>query len=218
MHVRYWMSKDVITVEEDLSLMKASQLLKEHSIKHLPVIKNGRLAGIVSDRDLKEAQPSKTTSLDIHELCYLLDRVKIKSLMSTKLQTINPEEVVEKAAAVMLEKDISALPVVNKEGELEGIVTKGDLFRAMIAISGITQAQLQFGAQIKDRPGAVKEVSDSIRVQGGRVVSIATHHEDAPDGFLNIYIRCKEIENEEALFAELEGKVKVLYRAHYKID
>ncbi|MEJ2429144.1 MAG: CBS and ACT domain-containing protein [Deltaproteobacteria bacterium] len=218
MHVRYWMSKDVITVEEDLSLMKASQLLKEHSIKHLPVVKNGRLAGIVSDRDLKEAQPSKATSLDIHELCYLLDRVKIKSLMSTKLQTINPEEVVEKAAAVMLEKDISALPVVNKEGELEGIVTKGDLFRAMIAISGITQAQLQFGAQIKDRPGAVKEVSDSIRVQGGRVVSIATHHEDAPDGFLNIYIRCKEIENEEALFAELEGKVKVLYRAHYKID
>ncbi|MEJ2365868.1 MAG: CBS domain-containing protein, partial [Deltaproteobacteria bacterium] len=166
------MSKDVITVEEDLSLMKASQLLKEHSIKHLPVVKNGRLAGIVSDRDLKEAQPSKATSLDIHELCYLLDRVKIKSLMSTKLQTINPEEVVEKAAAVMLEKDISALPVVNKEGELEGIVTKGDLFRAMIAISGITQAQLQFGAQIKDRPGAVKEVSDSIRVQGGRVVSI----------------------------------------------
>ena len=218
MHVRYWMNKDVITVEEDLSLMKASQLLKQRSIKHLPVMKEGRLAGIVSDRDLKEAQPSKATSLDIHELCYLLDRVKIKNLMSTRLHTINPEEVVEKAAAVMLENDISALPVVNKKGELEGIVTKGDLFRAMIALSGIKQAQLQFGAQIKDRPGAVKEVTDSIRVHGGRVISIATHHEDAPDGFLNIYIRCKEIENEEALFAELEGKVNVLYQAHYKID
>ena len=217
MHVRYWMSKDVITVEEDLSLMKASKLLKDHSIKHLPVVKNGQLAGIVSDGDLKQAQPSEATSLDIHELCYLLDRMKIKSVMSTKLYTINPEEVVEKAAAVMLENDISALPVVNKKGELEGIVTKGDLFRAMIAISGIKQAQLQFGAQIKDRPGAVKEVTDSIRVHGGRVVSIATHHEDAPDGFLNIYIRCKEIENEEALFAELEGKVEILYRAHYKI-
>ena len=217
MHVRYWMSKDVITVEEDLSLMKASKLLKDHSIKHLPVVKNGQLAGIVSDGDLKQAQPSEATSLDIHELCYLLDQMKIKNVMSTKLYTINPEEVVEKAAAVMLENDISALPVVNKKGELEGIITKGDLFRAMIAISGIKQAQLQFGAQIKDRPGAVKEVTDSIRVHGGRVVSIATHHEDAPDGFLNIYIRCKEIENEEALFAELEGKVEILYRAHYKI-
>jgi acetoin utilization protein AcuB len=212
------MSRKAITVDEDLSLMKASRLMKEHSIKHLPVVKNGRLIGIVSDRDLKEAQPSKATSLDIHELYYLLDQVKIKNLMSVDLHITTPEEVVEKAAATMLEHDISALPVVNEEGELEGIVTKGDLFRAMIAISGIKQAQLQFGAQIKDRPGAVKEVTDLIRVHGGRVVSITTHREDAPGGFLHIYIRCKEIENEGALLTELEGKGKVLYRAHYKID
>ncbi|MGD8370000.1 MAG: CBS and ACT domain-containing protein [Syntrophobacterales bacterium] len=218
MHVRYWMSRKAITVDEDLSLMKASRLMKEHSIKHLPVVKNGRLIGIVSDRDLKEAQPSKATSLDIHELYYLLDQVKIKNLMSVDLHITTPEEVVEKAAATMLEHDISALPVVNEEGELEGIVTKGDLFRAMIAISGIKQAQLQFGAQIKDRPGAVKEVTDLIRVHGGRVVSLTSHHEDAPEGFLNIYIRCREIENEEAFFAELEGKIKVLYQAHYKLD
>ena len=218
MHVRYWMSSEVISVDEDFSLMKASRLMKEHSIKHLPVVKNGRLIGIVSDRDLKEAQPSKATSLDIHELYYLLDQVKIKNLMSVDLHITTPEEVVEKAAATMLEHDISALPVVNEKGELEGIVTKGDLFRAMIAISGIKQAQLQFGAQIKDRPGAVKEVTDLIRVHDGRVVSITSHHEDAPEGFLNIYIRCREIENEEALFAELGGKVKVLYRAHYKLD
>jgi acetoin utilization protein AcuB len=212
------MSRKAITVDEDLSLMKASRLMKEHSIKHLPVVKNGRLIGIVSDRDLKEAQPSKATSLDIHELYYLLDQVKIKNLMSVDLHITTPEEVVEKAAATMLEHDISALPVVNEEGELEGIVTKGDLFRAMIAISGIKQAQLQFGAQIKDRPGAVKEVTDLIRVHGGRVVSLTSHHEDAPEGFLNIYIRCREIENEEAFFAELEGKIKVLYQAHYKLD
>ena len=218
MHVSHWMSEDVITVDEDYSLMQASKLMKERSIKHLPVMKDGRLTGIVSDRDLKEAQPSKATSLDIHELYYLLDQVKIKNLMSTKLHTTTPEEVVEKAAAMMLEQDISALPVVNKKGEMEGILTKGDLFHAMIATSGIRQAQMQFGAQIKDRPGAVKEVTDLIRVHGGRVVSITTHHEDAPDGFVNIYMRCKEVENEVAFFAELEDKVKVLYRAHYKLD
>jgi acetoin utilization protein AcuB len=212
------MSREVITVDEDSSLMKTSRLMKERAIKHLPVVKNGRLTGIVSDRDLKEAQPSKATSLDIHEIYYLLDQVKIKNLMSVDLHITTPEEVVEKAAATMLEHDISALPVVNEEGELEGIVTKGDLFRAMISISGIKQAQLQFGVQIKDRPGAVKEVTDLIRVHGGRVVSITTHREDAPEGFLNIYIRCREIENEEALFAELGGKVKILYRAHYKLD
>ena len=93
MHVRYWMSEDVITVDEDFSLMKASKLMKERSVKHLPVVKNGRLTGIVSDRDLKEAQPSKGTSLDIHELYYLLDRVKIRNLMSAKLHTTTPDEV-----------------------------------------------------------------------------------------------------------------------------
>jgi acetoin utilization protein AcuB len=138
--------------------------------------------------------------------------------MSSDLYTTTASEIVERAANVMLEHDISALPVVDKKGELEGIVTKGDLFRAMIAISGINQAHCQFGVQIKDRPGAVKEITDLIRVHGGRVISITTHHEDAPDGFLNVYVRCKEIENEEALFAELEGKVKVLYQAHYKTD
>ena len=218
MHVWYWMSKDVITVDEDLSMMEASKLKKERSVKHLPVLRNGRLTGIVSDRDLKEAQPSKATSLDIHEIYYLLDKIKVKNVMTSDPYTTTASEIVERAANVMLEHDISALPVVNNEAELEGIVTKGDLFRAMIAISGIKQAQLQFGVMIKDQPGAIKEITDLIRVHGGRVVSITTHHEDAPDGYLNVYVRCKEIENEEALFAESEGKGKILYQAHYKID
>ena len=218
MLIKHWMSKDVITVGEDVSLEKASKLVKEHSIKHLPVEKNGRLTGIVSDRDLKEANASSATALEKHELLYLLDKVTIKDLMTTEPFTTTADEIVERAANIMLEKNISALPVVNEKGKLEGIVTKGDLFHAMIAISGIKQTQLQFCVQIKDRPGSVKKITDLIRVNGGRVVSSTTHHEDAPEGFLNLYIRCREIENEEDLFAELEGKVALLYRAHYKID
>ncbi len=218
MLVKHWMTTKVITVNEDTSLMKASRLTKEHRVKHLPVLRIDRLVGIISDRDIKEAQPSKATLLDVHELYYLLDKIEVKDVMTGKPYTTSAGEIVERAANLMLEHDISALPVVNEEGELDGIVAKGDLFHAMIAISGNKQAQLQFGAQIKDRPGAVKEVTDLIRVHGGRVVSITTHHEDATDGLLNIYIRCKEIENEQALFAGLETKVKVLYRAHYKLD
>ncbi len=218
MLVKYWMSTDVITVDEDISLMKASKLMKEQGIKHLPVLKEGRLAGIVSDRDLKEAQPSKATLLDIHELYFLLDQVKIKHVMSADPYTISAGEIVERAANVMLEHDISALPVVDKEGKLEGIVTKGDLFRAMIAISGVKQAQLQFGLEIEDQPGTVKEITDLIRKHAGRVVSITTSHEDAPTGLRHVFIRCKEIEDEEALFTELEDKAKFLYRTHYKID
>jgi len=218
MLVKYWMSTEVITVDEDVSLMQASKLMKEHGIKHLPVIKERRLVGIVSDRDLKEAQPSDATSLDIHELNYLLDKVKIKNLMSTNLHTTTGEEVVERAAALMLDYDISALPVVDQEGKLKGIVTKGDLFRGLIAISGIHQAQLQIGLEVEDRAGAVKKLADLIRTQGGRIVSITTHYDEAPEGFRHLYIRCKAIENEEALLEKLEKNFKILYRTHYKVD
>jgi acetoin utilization protein AcuB len=218
MLVKYWITTEVITVDEDVSLMQASKLMKEHGIKHLPVIKEHRLVGIVSDRDLKEAQPSDATSLDIHELYYLLDKVKIKSLMSTDLHTTTGEEVIERAAALMLDYDISSLPVVDQEGKLKGIVTKGDLFRGLIAISGIHQTQLQIGLEVEDRPGAVKKVTDLIRTHGGRVVSITTNFEEAPEAFRHLYIRCKALENEEALFEDLEENFKILYRTHYKAD
>jgi acetoin utilization protein AcuB len=218
MLVKYWMTTEVITVDEDVSLMQASKLMKEHGIKHLPVIQEHRLVGIVSDRDLKEAQPSDATSLDIHELYYLLDKVRIKSLMSTNLHTTTGEEVIERAAALMLDYDISALPVVDQEGKLKGIVTKGDLFRGLIAISGIQRAQLQIGLEIEDRPGAVKKVTDLIRTQGGRIVNFTTHYEEAPEGFRHLYIRCKAVENEDALFGKLEKNFKLLYRAHYKVE
>jgi acetoin utilization protein AcuB len=218
MLVKYWMTTDLVTVDEDLSLMKASVLMKENEIKHLPVVKQGRLVGIVSDRDLKEAQPSKATSLDIHELYYLLDQVKIKNLMTRHPHTTTPEEIVERAAALMLNYNISALPVVDGQGELRGIVTKGDLFEAMIVISGIHQGRLQLGVELEDRPGCVKDLTDLIRIYGGRIVSITTHDEDAPEGLKHLFIRCREVEDEQGLFTELEDRFKVLYRTHYKTD
>jgi acetoin utilization protein AcuB len=118
----------------------------------------------------------------------------------------------------MLDYNISALPVVDQEGKLKGIVTKGDLFRGLIAISGIHQAQLQLGLEVEDRPGAVKKVTDLIRTQGGRIVNITTHYDEAPEGFQHFYIRCKEVENEEALCEDLGKNFKILYRTHYKVD
>jgi acetoin utilization protein AcuB len=218
MLVKYWMSSKVITVDEDVSMMKASRIMKQHGVQHLPVTRKGRLVGIVSDRDLKQAHPSKATTLDIHELYYLLDQLKVKELMSKKLYTAAAAETVDKAAAMMLKHDISALPVVNKEGELEGIITKGDVFRAMVAISGIHQAPVQVGFEVEDRPGSIKEVTDVIRAHAGRIVSIITNYEHAPEGFRHLYIRFKDATDEGALFLELEQKFKILYRTYDKVE
>ena len=135
MLVKHWMTASVITVDEDVSIMKASRLMKEHGFQHLPVTKKGQLTGIISDRDLKEAQPSQATTLDIHELYYLLDKLKVRQVMSKNLHTTRTEETVQKAAALMLKYDISALPVIDQKGSLEGIITKGDVFRAMVSVS-----------------------------------------------------------------------------------
>lgn len=217
MLVQDWMSSKVITVDQDASIMKASKLMKEKGIQHLPVFKKERLVGIISDRDLKEAQPSDATAMDIYELYYLLDEVKVKSIMPRNLFTITSEESVEKAAATMQKHNISALPVLDSQEKLKGIITKGDVFRAFVSISGIYQAELQIGFQLEDRAGSIGEVANLIRAHGGRIVSILTEYERAPQGYRFVYIRAREVGNEPALLEELQGKFKVLYVSHDRL-
>jgi acetoin utilization protein AcuB len=218
MPVQDWMSKDLITIDQDTSIMKASKVMKQNDIQHLPVLRKGRLVGMVSDRDLKEATPSKATTLDIHEMYYLLDKIAVKSLMSKTLVTIAPEDTIEKAAAVMLKHHISALPVVDANAALAGILTKGDVFRAFVSISGIYQGPLAMGLELPDQPGYIKQVTDVIREHGGRIASIMTRYEGAPEGFKLVYIRAKQVKNEKALQQELESKHKILYYFHEEVD
>ena len=88
MLVREWMASDVLTVDENTSMMKALHLMKESNIRRLPVMARGSLVGIISDRDLKEASPSKATTLDVHELYYLLAEIKVKEIMTKNPVTI----------------------------------------------------------------------------------------------------------------------------------
>jgi acetoin utilization protein AcuB len=218
MPVKDWMSKDLVTVEEDTSIMKASRIMKQNNIQHLPVLRQGRVVSIVSDRDLKEATPSKATTLDIHEMYYLLDKVTVKSLMPANLYTIAPGDTVERAAAVMLKNHISALPVVDAKGALAGIITKGDIFRAFVSISGIHQGALAMGLELPDQPGSIKTVTDVIRAHGGRIASILIGYEGAPEGSRHVFIRAKDIKDEPALLKELEAKSTVLYFIHEQVD
>ena len=218
MPVQDWMSKDLVTIDADTSIMKASRVMEQNEIQHLPVLSQGRLVGIVSDRDLKEATPSKATTLDIHEMYHLLDTITVKSLMPKKIFTITPGETVEKAAAVMLKHHISALPVVDPGGTLAGIITKGDIFRAFVSISGIYQGPLAMGLELPDQLGYIKQVTDVIRENGGRIASIMTRYEEAPEGFKRVYIRAQEVKDEKALQKALESRHKILYFFIEQVD
>ena len=215
MLVREWMTSDVMTVDENTSMMKALHLMKENNIRRLPVMSRGSLVGIISDRDLKEASPSKATTLDVHELYYLLAEIKVKEIMTKNPMTVYADETVERAAVIMLEHKVSGLPVINKQKELVGIITQSDVFRAFVNITGIYNGGTQFAFSLDDKPGSIKEVADTIREHGGRIVSILSSTDMAAEGSRNVYIRIRDMAPEKLSTMEkvLRKKFKVLYVA-----
>ena len=215
MLVKGWMSSDVISVEEETSMVKASVLMKENNIRRLPVVRKEKLVGLVTDTDLKEASPSKATTLDIYEISYLLSEIKIKELMSKDVIYVKPDETIEFAAVLMLENKISGLPVINDQQNLIGVITETDIFKALIHITGVYSGDTQFALCLKDKPGSVHEVADVIRNMGGRVVSILTSYDLADKGYRNVYFRLQHMEHDRLakLVNILEEKFTVLYTA-----
>jgi acetoin utilization protein AcuB len=194
MLVKNWMSKKVITVEVNDSMQVAMRLLREHDIRMLPVMNKNKLVGIVTDRDLKKASASDATTLEIHELLYLLTKIKVKDIMTKDPITVPPDYTVEETARVLLENKISGAPVLDKSGKVIGTITQSDLFRVLISLTGIGNGGIQFGFQIEDKPGSIKEVADTIREFGGRMVSILTSYDGVPEGYRKVYIRMHSIE------------------------
>jgi acetoin utilization protein AcuB len=213
MLVKDWMSKDPITITDETSMMKAIHLMKQNRFRRLPVLHEGRLVGIVSDRDLKEASPSKATTLDVHELYYLLAELHVKDIMTRDPVVVSPDSTVEHAAQLMLENTISGLPVVDDAGKVVGILTQSDVFRAFMHITGILQGGVQFALRLEDRPGLIKEVVDLLREKGARFVSLLTSYTSAHEGYREIYVRVKNLTPEalEAAKKELASRHEVLY-------
>ena len=213
MLVRDWMTREMITIQDDTSMMKALYIMNQNRFRRLPIMHGDKLVGIVTDRDLKEASPSKATTLDVHELYYLLAELQVKEIMSKDPVTISPEVTVEQAALAMMERRISGLPVIDDAGKLVGIITQSDVFRAFVHITGIQQGGVQFGLRLEDRPGIIKEVADLMRARGGRMVSLLTSYETGQEGFRDVFIRVRNLSADaiKALEEELRGLYEILY-------
>lgn len=132
MQVSDIMIKQPIAIAPETVLPQAMRLMKTHGFRRLPVLKGGRLVGIVTDRDLKEAMPSDASSLSIWELNYLLSKLEVKELMSHPVITITEDKSVQDAARLMLENKIGGLPVVKNEF-LSGMITVTDVLKAFLA-------------------------------------------------------------------------------------
>jgi acetoin utilization protein AcuB len=221
MLVKGWMNTNVVTVPKNMAMAKASTVMREKRIRTLPVVnKKGRLVGIVTDRDLKKASPSIATDLNVHELNYLISKVKVKDIMTTDLVIVKPDETIELAAILMLDNKISSLPVISENDSLVGIITQTDIFKVLVYMTGIRDGGIQFAFSLEDRPGSVKEVANEIEIFGARIVSTLSTRQNAELGRNNVYMRIHPFPRArmEKLVKALERKFAVLYSACDDLD
>jgi acetoin utilization protein AcuB len=203
MFVADWMTKHVITAGPEDSVSHAMHLMRDKGIKHLPVLKDGKLVGVLSDRDIRAYAPSKATSLDVYEVNYLLAKAKVKEAMGKTLTTTTPDTPVEEAALTMLEGNIGCLPVL--EGEvLVGIISDRDIFRALVDITGVRHRGHRVCLTVADRPGSIREVTDLIRGHGFSLQGILTSYEKVPHGSRRVVIRTSTAGDFEGMSAGLK--------------
>jgi acetoin utilization protein AcuB len=207
-----WMLKNVTTVAEDVSMVKAGRIMQQRGLPRLPVVDpDGRLTGIVSERDIKAASPSKATSLDIYEMTHLLSEIKVRDIMTANPLRIRPGDTVERAAAIMRDNQVGGLPVVDKEDRVVGIIADTDVFRLFTTISGVDQGGVQVAAVLPVEKGHLKQLIDDIRGQDAKIVSIFSHLDQADESKRNVYIRLRTMTEAE------EYRLKDYIRARHQL-
>ena len=216
MPVQNWMTTDVVSVGPDTSLLKVGKLMKDHHIRRIPVVdENGQVIGIISDRDVRDASPSKATTLDMYEMHYLLAELKAKNIMTAKPITVKPTDTVEQAALIMLDNKVGGLPVVDDNGRLVGIISDHDVFKALVDITGARMGGLQFAIELPDQPGTARPLFDLLRAHNARLLSVLTVSN--ADGNRQLFIRVRDLENTKAEQELMDGVGKlgkVLYCQH----
>lgn len=164
------MSHPVISVSPEMPVHDALAMFKKEHIRRAPVIKDGKLLGIVSDSDLLNASPSPATTLSIWEMNYLLTKVTVRQVMTKKVKTIDVGVPIEEAARLMADGKIGGMPV-TKDGKIVGMITETDLFKVFMELMGAREKGIRVSALVEDKPGQLLKVSKAITDAGGNFIA-----------------------------------------------
>ncbi|MCD6255914.1 MAG: CBS domain-containing protein [Deltaproteobacteria bacterium] len=193
MLVEKWMTKNVITVGKETDIKEAIRLMKEHSIRHLPVVEDDHFLGFVTEGDLRQLLiPS------------MLEEIKVKDVMISDPITISPQADIETAAKLVYYYKIGGLPVVEK-GRLVGIITTIDILRAFIEMMGILTAGSRLDVAIGDFPASFEEVYNII-CHNAKIISLGITSNENETVYSFRLEKCK-----------LEPVVEALKKRGYKV-
>jgi acetoin utilization protein AcuB len=170
----------VITATPDMPINEALNLMKREHIRRTPVVKDGKLVGIVSDKDLLNASPSPVTSLSVWEMNYLLSKVTVRDVMTKDVLTITEDIPIEVAARIMADNKIGGLPVVRGD-QVVGIITETDIFKIFLELMGARQPGVRATALITEKPGELARVTKAIAELGGNFLAFGTYAGENPD-------------------------------------
>jgi len=164
------MSQPVITLSPDLPIAEALNLMRREHIRRCPVVKDSRLLGIVSDKDLLNASPSPVSSLSIWEVHYLLSKITVSEIMTKNVLTVTEDTPIEQAARIMADNKIGGLPVM-RDGAVAGIITETDLFKVFLELMGAREMGIRVSALVEDKPGQLAKLTEAIASAKGNFVA-----------------------------------------------
>ncbi len=216
MYIGRIMHTDLITISPQTTLVEAKELLEEKQIDHLLVVNDKKkLVGIVSDRDLKQYMASPATSLSTHELNYLLQKVVVSMIMIKTVVTVPTNTTIERAALVMQQNRISALPVMEDDN-LAGIITSTDVMGVLLQAIGISDDSVRLSIFVKDSIGKLAEVTEALRDSGVNIQSLFSWPETRYEGITQMVLRVSSQDGDKAISALTAKGFKV--KSKYEKD
>ncbi len=177
------MSHPIISITPDMPVHDALDMFKRERIRRAPVVKEGKLVGIVSDKDLLNASPSPATSLSIWELNYLLSKVTVSEVMTKKVMIVAEDTPIEEAARIMADNKIGGLPVM-RDGHVVGIITETDLFKIFLEFMGAREKGVRITALLDDKPGQLAKITKAISSAGGNFIAFGQFTGEDPSNRL----------------------------------
>ncbi len=173
MFVRDFMTPDPLTINPKTTYPEAIALMREKKIRRLPVMNKGKLVGIVVEKDLLSSQPSPATTLSIHEMYSLLERLKVEQFMTSPVVTATVNCPMEAAAGIMIDRKIGCLPVMDDK-KLVGIITETDIFKAFVNVLGGFVEGTRLTIELPDRPGQLAKIAEDIAAANGNILAVTT--------------------------------------------
>jgi acetoin utilization protein AcuB len=209
MLVRERMSTKPVTITADVPITEALRVMRQNQVRRLPVLDpDGRLIGIVSEKDLLYASPSPATSLSIYEMHYLLSNLKVEELMTTDVITVTPDVPLEEAARVMADNKIGGLPVVDGD-MLVGIITETDIFKLFLELLGAREQGLRLTIEVPERKGEIARLTTKIAQLGGNILALGTFLGDDPTtGVVTLKVEDVPVDDLEHAMRDLDLEIR----------